>query len=136
MGLMGLMEVSDDEAEGNRANRIDENQAALAMAARVARRFALKPKHLAADTAYGNAQTLKSLVEHGIGPHIPVWDKSQRKKVEMAFALMKRILKLDRLRLRGLSGARDEIVLLTATAQNLRKPAKYASRPPPTLNPA
>ena len=33
---------------------------------------------------------------------------------------MKRILKLDRLRLRGLSGARDE-VLLTATARNLRR---------------
>jgi hypothetical protein len=33
--------------------------------------------------------------------------------------------KLDRLRLRGLDGARDE-VLLAATAQNLRKLAKYA----------
>jgi hypothetical protein len=47
----------------------------------------------------------------------------ERKKVEMRFAHMKRILKLDRLRLRGLSGARDE-VLLTATAQNLRRLAK------------
>jgi hypothetical protein len=36
---------------------------------------------------------------------------------------MKRIFKLDRLRLRGLSGARDE-VLLTALAQNLRRLAK------------
>jgi hypothetical protein len=53
----------------------------------------------------------------------------------MAFAHMKRIFKLDRLRLRGLSGARDE-VLLTATAQNLRKLARYASRSPPILNPA
>jgi hypothetical protein len=44
----------------------------------------------------------------------------ERKKVEMRFAHIKRILKLDRLRLRGLSGARDE-VLLTATAQNLRR---------------
>ncbi len=42
---------------------------------------------------------------------------------------------LYRLRLRGLSGARDE-VLLTATAQNLRKLARYVARPPPTLNPA
>jgi hypothetical protein len=41
----------------------------------------------------------------------------------MRFAHMKRILKLDRLRLRGLSGAKDE-VLLTATAQNLRRLAK------------
>jgi Transposase DDE domain len=47
----------------------------------------------------------------------------ERKKVEVRFAHMKRILKLDRLRLRGLSGAKDE-VLLTATAQNLRRLAK------------
>ncbi len=216
------------DAEGNRANRIDENRAALAMVERVAQRFGIKPKRLAADTAYGNARTLKNLVEHGIEPHIPVIDKStrndgtfsradfqydqgrdlyicpggkelktsgtahdgttykylakrrdcdicplkpkctkgkerrlardvdepirdfvralaetpafrrsrdERKKVEMAFAHMKRIFKLDRLRLRGLNGARDEI-LLTATAQNLRKLARYVTRPPPTLNPA
>jgi hypothetical protein len=43
---------------------------------------------------------------------------------------MKRILQLDRLRLRGLSGARDE-VLLTATAQNLRRLAKLLCHPPP-----
>ena len=216
------------DAEGNRANRIDENRAALAMVERVAQRFGIKPKRLAADTAYGNARTLKNLVEHGIEPHIPVIDKStrndgtfsradfqydqerdlyicpggkelktsgtahegttikyiakrsdcgacplkpkcttgrerrlardidepvrdhvralaetpafkrsrdERKKVEMAFAHMKRIFKLDRLRLRGLSGARDE-VLLTATAQNLRKLARYVCRPPPTLKTA
>jgi hypothetical protein len=38
------------------------------------------------------------------------------KKVEMLFAHLKRILKLDRLRLRGRSGAQDEFVL-AATAQ-------------------
>lgn len=213
-------------AEGNRANRVEENQAALDMVERVAERFALTPKRLAADTAYGSAATLKCLVERGIEPHIPLIDKSQRndgtfsradftydqardlylcpgakklkttgrvhdgrtqlyrarkhdcdqcpmkqrccpntphrrvprdidedvrdqvrafadrpsfqrsrnerKKVEMAFAHMKRIFKLDRLRLRGLNGARDEI-LLTATAQNLRKLAKYVSKPPPVL---
>src|ERR1700735_2938076 len=43
--------------------------------------------------------------------------RRERKKVEMRFAHMKRIFKLDRLRLRGLSGAKDE-GLLTATAQN------------------
>ena len=47
----------------------------------------------------------------------------QRKKVEMLFAHLKRILKLDRLRLRGPSGARDEF-LLAAIAQNLRRMAK------------
>jgi hypothetical protein len=46
-----------------------------------------------------------------------------RKKVEMLFAHLKRILKLDRLRLRGPNGARDEF-LLAVTAQSLSKLAK------------
>lgn len=46
-----------------------------------------------------------------------------RKKVEMLFAHLKRILKLNRLRLRGPCGVRDEFHL-AATAQNLRKLAK------------
>lgn len=49
--------------------------------------------------------------------------RRQRKKVEMLFAHLKRILKLDRLRLRGPCGARDEFHL-AAAAQNLRKMAK------------
>lgn len=212
------------DAEGTRANRIEENRVAVAMVERVADRFALTPKRLAADTAYGSGKTLRSLTDRGIEPHIPVWDKStradgtfsrsdftfdaahdsyscpggktlkttgrvhegrtlyyrarnpdcracplkprccpkapsrriprdidedvrdhvralahtklfgrsrdERKKVEMAFAHLKRILKLDRLRLRGLSGARDEI-LLAATAQNLRKLIRYAGPAPP-----
>ena len=211
------------DAEGTRANRVEENRVCVAMVARVEDRFGITPDRLAADTAYGSGKTLKSLVDRGIAPHIPVWDKSgetkgkytkadftydrerdlyicpggksltctgkvdqgrilpyrastkdcarcplkprctsaparkvsrdidedvrdhvrglantpafnrsrrERKKVEMAFAHMKRIFKLDRLRLRGLSGARDE-VLLTATAQNLRKLARYVTRPPP-----
>jgi hypothetical protein len=48
--------------------------------------------------------------------------RRERKKVEMLFAHLKRILKLDRLRLRGPSGAHDEF-LLAATAQNLRRMA-------------
>ena len=56
--------------------------------------------------------------------------QNERKKVEMLFAHLKRILKLDRLRLRGMSGARDEF-LLAATAQNLRRMARLLSRPPP-----
>jgi hypothetical protein len=43
---------------------------------------------------------------------------------------LKRIPKLDRLRLRGPSGAKDEF-LLAATAQNLRKLAKLTPFPPP-----
>ena len=45
----------------------------------------------------------------------------------MLFAHLKRILKLDRLRLRGPNGAHDEF-LLAATAQNLRKMAKLISK--------
>jgi transposase len=52
----------------------------------------------------------------------------QRKKVEMLFAHLKRILRLDRLRLRGPNGARDEFHL-AATAQNLRKLAKLIPAP-------
>ena len=54
--------------------------------------------------------------------------RRERKKVEMLFAHLKRILKLDRLRLRGPCGAKDEF-LLAATAQNLRKLAKLIPLP-------
>ena len=47
----------------------------------------------------------------------------------MLFAHLRRILRLDRLRLRGPSGANDEF-LLAATAQNLRKLAKLIPRRP------
>jgi transposase len=59
--------------------------------------------------------------------------RDRRKKVEMLFAHLKRILKMGRLRLRGPNGARDEF-LLAATAQNLRKLAKL--RPKPHYRPA
>src|SRR5271154_246693 len=57
-----------------------------------------------------------------------VTSRRERKKVEMLFAHLKRILKLDRLRLRGPCGAKDEF-LLAATAQNLRKLAKLIPIP-------
>ena len=55
----------------------------------------------------------------------PLYQQSRkdRKKVEMLFAHLKRIMKIDRLRLRGPSGAHDEF-LLAAIAQNLRRMAK------------
>jgi hypothetical protein len=62
-----------------------------------------------------------------------VRSRRERKKIEMLFAHLKRILRLDRLRLRGPLGARDEF-LLAATAQNLRKLAKLI--PIPALQPA
>lgn len=54
--------------------------------------------------------------------------RCERKKVEMLFAHLKRILKLGQLRLRGPSGAHDEF-LLAATAQNLRRMAKTLLQP-------
>ena len=56
--------------------------------------------------------------------------RRDRKRVEMLFAHLKRILKLGRLRLRGPCGAQDEFTL-AAIAQNLRRLAKLLGRPPP-----
>jgi hypothetical protein len=53
-----------------------------------------------------------------------------RKRVEMRFAHLKRILRLGRLRLRGPRGAQDEFTL-AAIAQNLRRMAKLITLPPP-----
>jgi Transposase DDE domain len=57
--------------------------------------------------------------------------RRERKKIEMRFAHLKRILKLGRLRLRGPRGAQDEFVL-AAIARNLRRLATLVARPPPT----
>lgn len=59
--------------------------------------------------------------------------RKDRKKVEVLFAHLKRVLKLDRLRLRGPAGARDEF-LLAATAQNLRRMAKWLIPKAPEVN--
>ena len=57
--------------------------------------------------------------------------RCDRKRVEMLFAHLKRILKLGRLRLRGPRGAQDEFTL-AAIAQNLRRLARLIAWPPPT----
>ena len=59
--------------------------------------------------------------------------RRDRKKVEMLFAHLKRILRLGRLRLRGPSGAQFEFTL-AAIAQNLRRLAKLVVRPPPVTS--
>jgi hypothetical protein len=58
----------------------------------------------------------------------------RRKKIEMLFAHLKRIIRLARLRLRGPNGARDEF-LLAATAQNLGRlaPLRPTNRVPEML---
>jgi len=58
--------------------------------------------------------------------------RQDRKRVEMLFAHLKRILRLNRLRLRGPCGAQDEFTL-AAIAQNLRRLAKLVPRPPPVV---
>ncbi len=59
-----------------------------------------------------------------------VQTRRDRKKVEMLFAHLKRILRLNRLRLRGPRGAQFEFTL-AAIAQNLRRLSKLTARPPP-----
>jgi hypothetical protein len=58
--------------------------------------------------------------------------RRERKKIEMLFAHLKRILRLGRLRLRGPCGARDEFTL-AAIVQNLRKLAKLIPMPQPAM---
>jgi len=214
------------DVEASRAIRQAEVGAGKTMVERTEERFNIKPKWLAADTAYGSGPILNWLVkDKDIAPHIPVIDKSKRadgtfsredfrfdkernvyvcpagklltttgtviddgetlrylastsdcrdcplkvrccpkasfrriprsiyeeardvaralanteafeqsrrdrKRIEMLFAHLKRILKLGRLRLRGPCGAQDEFTL-AAIAQNLRRLAKLVVRPPP-----
>ena len=56
--------------------------------------------------------------------------RDQRKRVEMRFAHLKIHHGFERMRLRGLSGARDEF-LLAATVQNLKTLALRILGPPP-----
>jgi hypothetical protein len=58
------------DTESTRPNRIKKNHVAETTIERVAERFALRPKRLGADTAYGTSRTLKRLVDRGIEPHI------------------------------------------------------------------
>ena len=215
------------DVEATRAIRQAEVGAAKTMIERTEERFDIKPASLAADTAYGSADTLNWIVnQKNIAPHIPVIDKSKRedgtfsreafrydrerniyvcpagkvmtttghigpdhgiryhaslpdcrtcalkpqccpnmpsrrivrdvnedardvaralakteafeqsrrdrKRAEMLFAHLKRILRLTRLRLRGPCGAQDEFTL-AAIAQNLRRLAKLVARPPPAV---
>jgi len=55
--------------------------------------------------------------------------RNQRKRVEMRFAHLKVHHRFERMRLRGLSGARDEFVL-AATVQNLKTLALRTLKPP------
>ena len=68
------------DVEASRAIRQAEVGAAKTMIERTEQRFAIKPKRLAGDTAYGSGANLDWLVNDvKIAPHIPVVDKSKRK---------------------------------------------------------
>jgi transposase len=223
--LIDVQEGVIVDVEASRAIRQAEVGAARTMIERTERRFGLKPRRLAGDTAYGAAPMLNWLVEEKqIAPHIPVFDRSrredgtfsrgdfrydesshtytcpvgrtltttgtrvndgitllyraskldctpcplkerccpkeparkvprsiyerardvarslsrteafeqsrrERKRIEMRFAHLKRILRLGRLRLRGPCGAQDEFTL-AAIAQNLRQMAKLMTPMP------
>jgi len=67
------------DVEATPARTFDEVAAVRVMLDRTQQRFNLKPKRLAADTAYGTGKFLGWLVkEKKIIPHIPVWEKSDR----------------------------------------------------------
>jgi len=66
------------DVEPTPARTYDEVESTKAMLDRTERRFSLKPKRLAADTAYGTGGFLGWLVGRGIAPHIPVRDASER----------------------------------------------------------
>ena len=80
-GLNYLIDIENAvivDVEATPARTYDEVAATKTMIERTEERLGLKPKRLAADTAYGTGKFLGWLIGTGITPHIPVWDKSQR----------------------------------------------------------
>jgi Transposase DDE domain len=81
-GLNYLIDIENAvivDVEATPARTYDEVAATQTMLDRTQERFDLKPKRLAADTAYGTGKFLGWLVkEKKITPHIPVWEKSNR----------------------------------------------------------
>ena len=68
--------IVDVEATPTRISK--EVEATETMIERAEQRFALKPDHMAGDVAYGTGKMLGWLVDRGIEPHVPVWDKGRR----------------------------------------------------------
>jgi transposase len=80
-GLNYLIDIENAvivDVEATPARTYDEVESTKTMLDRTERRFGLKPKRLAADTAYGTGRFLGWLVGHRIVPHIPVRDASER----------------------------------------------------------
>jgi transposase len=66
------------DVEATPARTYDEVAAAKKMIDRTEERMGLKPKHLAADTAYGTGKFLAWIIGKCITPHITVKDQSER----------------------------------------------------------
>ena len=66
------------DVEATPARTYDEVEATRTMLERTRQRFGVRPKRLAADTAYGIGRFLAFVIDAGIVPHIPVWDMSKR----------------------------------------------------------
>jgi hypothetical protein len=81
-GLNYLIDIENAvivDVEATPARTYDEVAATQTMLDRTEERFDLKPRRLAADTAYGTGKFLGWLVKRKkIIPHIPVWEKSDR----------------------------------------------------------
>jgi len=80
-GLNYLVDIENAviiDVEPTPARTYDEVESTKTMLDRTERCFGLKPKRLAADTAYGTGRFLGWLVDQRIVPHIPVRDASKR----------------------------------------------------------
>ena len=68
------------DVEPTPAHRTAEVESTKTMIDRVEAQFDIKPERLIGDTAYGTAPMLAWMVEEkDIEPHVPVWDKTERK---------------------------------------------------------
>jgi transposase len=66
------------DVEATPARTYDEVAATRTMVDRTQARFGLKPERLMADTAYGTGKLLAWLLDEGITPQIPVWERYER----------------------------------------------------------
>lgn len=68
------------DVEPTPAHRTAEVESTKKMIDRVEAQFDIKPERLIGETAYGTATMLAWMVEEkDIEPHVPVWDKTERK---------------------------------------------------------
>src|SRR6476619_7011373 len=103
---------------------------ACATVAAVYSRRSVARRRLSAGCRAASTRRLATLLASWAKTEAFERSRRDRKRVEMLFAHLKRILRLGRLRLRGPRGAQFEFTL-AAIAQNLRRLAKLVARPPP-----